>query len=110
MSAGENKMRCQVHDLPLVHGTAPILYGLLIWDPDYGSAQAERFPNARSSIPGGCLMCQAKEADVWYCPECRVEEKNWLRGRPLRQSCWLNRPRREARPGSRDAEIRAQSE
>ena len=73
--------RCWIHDRPLRTGIVPIWYGLPpapgVGDYDYSMLH---FPNALSFAEGGCSM----EPDsptrtwVWYCPDCREAEKQWL--------------------------------
>ena len=76
--------KCKVHDVELLKGTAPIRYGLPPAPPvGYLEAQDKLFPNAVSFVLGGCILDDANEQTVSYCPLCREAERAWI-GRPER--------------------------
>ena len=65
--------RCEVHQAPLVAGTAPVVYGLPLRPSlAYADARRRSFPHAATSVAGGCIGGGEEErAAVRYCPACR---------------------------------------
>jgi hypothetical protein len=71
--------RCEVHDRPLLEDVVPIRYGFNagVGNPEEYEVRRARFPNATTSIGGGCFVGASREARVLYCPECRGAESEW---------------------------------
>lgn len=86
--------RCELHDVPLRPGVAPMQYGLVDIDEDYLIRMAEEFPNSYSHILGGCVVSRESPrfATVLYCPECRRDDPAWRVG--MLEKMWekWNRP------------------
>lgn len=74
--------RCKVHGNTLEEGTAPVRYGLIRLRPDYRNAKREGFPNSWSFVLGGCRVGNRREANVFFCPECRAAESEWTEANP----------------------------
>lgn len=66
---------CEIHGVPLLVDIVPISFGKP--DTDSESEQHQLFPNARSSVGGGCGVQGPRRARVSYCPECRKMEIVW---------------------------------
>ncbi|HEY1403766.1 MAG TPA: hypothetical protein VGB05_06540 [Pyrinomonadaceae bacterium] len=84
--AGEDEEQnaCEVRRISFVSGIARVVYGL----PElpvgaYYKVQAKKFPNSNFAVNGGCVMDvenptnHRSEADVLYCPKCRIAEAKW---------------------------------
>ncbi|WP_435008107.1 hypothetical protein P12x_005382 [Tundrisphaera lichenicola] len=69
------KVRCEVHDRALREGVVPIRYGLGFPQVGEYEARLARFPNANSSVGGGCVVGPSSEARVLFCPDCRDSER-----------------------------------
>ena len=74
---------CRVHHVLLLQGKAKVEYGLSSWDEAaqvYRQASRQMFPNANTYINGGCLKDKdsPEEAEVQFCPECRVTENTYF--------------------------------
>jgi hypothetical protein len=85
----DEKKTCEVHHIPLIAGKAWITYGLpeLPVGPYY-KAKAKKFPNSNFEVNGGCVVDLTNpekikmEADVLYCPKCRIAEDKWWTKHP----------------------------
>lgn len=62
---------CEVHNVPLQAGVAPVVYGLLNLDSDYLAAKKQNYPNSASFVIGGCSVEPEKARAVAFCPKCR---------------------------------------
>jgi TonB family protein len=83
--------RCKVHGEFLVHDKVKITYGLTVPDKHYAEIQPKRFPNAYSTVDGGCVIegrteCDGstrdispKYAEVLYCWKCRQVKADWIK-------------------------------
>jgi hypothetical protein len=69
---------CSLHRVQLREDVVPIAYGLIRLSPEYSKA-ARRFPNASTTMGGGCLVGPQRWAKVRFCPECRREQAAWVR-------------------------------
>jgi hypothetical protein len=69
---------CVVHEAELQKGTATIVYGLPYISKEYQQA-VKGFPNANTSVSGGCLVGRnsPRTKDVLYCPGCREAQATW---------------------------------
>jgi hypothetical protein len=72
--------RCPLHDLPLVEGSVPVVYGFIGTSPEYGPAWRTRFRYSWSCVAGGCSVAAGRPSTrtVLYCPRCREEERRWI--------------------------------
>jgi len=73
--------KCEVHMTELVEGPIPVRYGLIRWSEAFQRASRALFPNANSTVPGGCIMgpSSPKEARGTFCARCREAEREWIR-------------------------------
>ena len=73
--------KCEVHMTELVEGPIPVRYGLIRWSEAFQRASRALFPNANSTVPGGCIMgpSSPKEARGTFCTRCREAEREWIR-------------------------------
>ena len=62
---------CEVHNVPLKAGVAPVVYGLMGFDGEYLASKKALFPNSASFVIGGCSVQPEKAQAVAYCPKCR---------------------------------------
>ena len=82
--------RCPVHRLALKADKVEIIYGLVMFDPDYMKVEKRRFPYANTVAYGGCVISTKRNpcdgntvqlsprfAEVPYCPACRAAEEKW---------------------------------
>lgn len=87
---GSEGKRCPVHRLRLARDKVEIIYGLVMFDPDYFRAEERRFPYASTAAYGGCVIemfvnpCDGRQfqrspkyAEVLYCPRCRAAKRDW---------------------------------
>jgi TonB family protein len=83
-------MHCKVHRTKLLRDKVGISYGLIGFQKGYWKAEQKLFPEANSTVYGGCLVeaitCENKEiqlspqyAEVLYCPVCRKAQAEWSR-------------------------------
>jgi hypothetical protein len=72
---------CKVHKIALTEALIPISYGLHRPPERWKQARRALFPNANSSIPGGCVVhsSRPKMTRGAFCPKCREVEEEWLR-------------------------------
>jgi len=75
----EGKTRCKVHGVLLKKDRVEIAYGLMLYKVGYFEARQKSFPNANTSMSGGCIVEEPKFAIVAYCPKCRRAEARWSR-------------------------------
>jgi len=68
---------CVVHGIELNRDVVPIVYGLVRLNSNEIRAREDLFPNARSSVSGGCIVEDESEMRVNYCSECRKAEAEW---------------------------------
>jgi hypothetical protein len=76
---------CEIHNIPLEEDVIPISYGYIEL-PTAGEIETRQklFPHAWSSYNGGCVIEEAKQARVSFCPECRKAEAIWQEGQEAR--------------------------
>lgn len=75
--------RCHVHGQPLQRDLVWVCYGLIRLDAEENRARKRLFPNARSSVLGGCVVGRLGERmEVRFCPACRAAEASWRREHP----------------------------
>jgi hypothetical protein len=89
--------RCEVHDRSLLEDVVPIRYGFNagVGNPEEYEVRRARFPNATTSIGGGCVVGPSREARVLYCPACRDAEREWTGKPPGEPADDGDRPSRE---------------
>ncbi len=81
--------RCEVHYTILRRQKVPLRYGLQAPDPDLWEARAKLFPNAKTSLLGGCCAgSMGYEYEDWVCAECRKAEARWRRKANWREEPW----------------------
>jgi hypothetical protein len=68
---------CEVHSEELKLDVVPIHYGLIRLKADYIKARETQFPQANSSLLGGCIVMDVTKAEVLYCTRCREAESAW---------------------------------
>ncbi|RYX84694.1 hypothetical protein EON83_08645 [bacterium] len=70
---------CELHKTPLQVDEVSITYGLVGFPAGYYEASQREFPNANSSLVGGCIIApdSPKAQAVKFCPQCREAEANW---------------------------------
>jgi hypothetical protein len=75
---------CPVHGTPLKSETKQIQYGLVRQRLDYMAVRDKLFPEANTTVPGGCTtgLFDPIFATIRYCPDCREAEKQWLAEHP----------------------------
>ena len=78
-SSMKAKTNCEVHKIQLQTEDVKIAYGLMGFMPGFSEAKRRTFPNANSVVMGGCMVSEdsPKLQAVKFCPQCRVEQKNW---------------------------------
>ena len=70
--------KCEIHGVELIKGTAPIFYGISEAPPmGYLDAGRTLFPNSFLFVLGGCILDDAPECVVKFCPNCREAENAW---------------------------------
>jgi hypothetical protein len=73
---------CEIHHIPMVRTTVPIVYGLLR-PTEKGEARCvastNSFPNAESYVGGGCCVASwdAHRAVIYVCPDCKKAAQAW---------------------------------
>ena len=79
-------LRCSVHKAKLQSDT------LEMYDPGGDvmpyPKQKTHYPNALSHFPGlhGAKLMVGKQVDVWFCPQCRESEQEWMKNRKSQPS------------------------
>jgi hypothetical protein len=111
-----NEQRCEVHGEVLKRDRVPIFYGLVMQPLDYEKDRQKSFPNANTSVYGGCVVefdsnnqqTSPQHADVLYCQRCREAAARWWEEysakRPRNVIELLSKPRKhdkKAKPRSR---------
>ncbi len=76
------KKRCRIHGRDLRPDNVPIRYGLIRLPSNLRTAQRRLFPNANTSVLGGCRVGPKKFRDIFYCPDCRAAESKWREENP----------------------------
>lgn len=84
--------RCPLHRQRLNRDKVEIIYGLVLFKPEYVKAEKRRFPYANDAAYGGCVIttvtnpCTGKEvlsdpkfAEVMYCRRCRAAKQAWAK-------------------------------
>ena len=66
---------CRLHHAKRLPDRVPVAYGL--FDRSYVLLEETYFPNAYTSVRGGCVVLEEKAIDVVYCPVCRGAENQW---------------------------------
>lgn len=69
--------KCELHNVKLENGFAPIRYGLLFIPDDYIKARKKLFPNANTFVAGGCIVGFRERTELEFCTLCREAEENW---------------------------------
>lgn len=62
---------CSLHNIPLVEGVAPILYGTFIPNSEHQATEVSSHPFANSVVRRPCWVENETHAKVIYCPACR---------------------------------------
>ena len=72
--------KCPLHGVALKTENVRITYGLPSFVPGYFQAQKRLFPDANSTVLGGCVVSKDSPVmeTVKFCPKCRAAEKRWL--------------------------------
>jgi hypothetical protein len=75
---------CPLHGAKLKSETRQVQYGTLGWRDDYHKAEEQLFPNANTTVTGGCNvgMFDPVFAIIRCCPQCREAEQVWLAQHP----------------------------
>lgn len=75
---------CRVHQHQMTRQTLPISYGLPLFSKEYLEARKTRFPNANSTVLGGCSVSpdSAKHSRNFRCERCIQEERAWEEQNP----------------------------
>ncbi len=69
---------CEVHQVELQKDVVPISYGLMpAQDFQYHNAYRTLFPHSKQRFNGGCVIDEYRYAEVLYCEQCRIAEKQW---------------------------------
>jgi hypothetical protein len=68
---------CELHGEELQLDVVPIQYGLIRFDEAYYKVLQTEFPHSTKYYLGGCVVEEAKKAEVLYCSECRKAESLW---------------------------------
>jgi hypothetical protein len=73
--------RCLIHDEWMKVGTVPVSFGYYIESEAYLDSQKKSFPNACTTIGGGCVDTPDKlrTSTTLYCESCRKAEAKWQR-------------------------------
>jgi len=72
---------CKVHHGKLTRATVPMLYGLTPGPPYPVETEERLFPNALTSVEGGCVVMPAKEAIVLQCQKCIKAKTKWAKSK-----------------------------
>lgn len=63
---------CELHNLQLIEGAAPIIYGTVYAkDHDNETEVPSKHPFANAFVYGSCWVEKQTHANVHYCPTCR---------------------------------------
>ena len=78
---------CSVHNESLKVGSVPVAYGLIMASAIYLKAQSRLFPNASTTISGGCVIHPGRQTEsmTLYCESCRRTEAKWRKENTLQQ-------------------------
>lgn len=68
------EQKCEVHDYLLKPANVPIHYGLPYIDDELIEARNKLFPNANTSVMGGCIFEDENEMELLVCEKCREVE------------------------------------
>jgi hypothetical protein len=77
----DKKGLCKVHHEQLRKATVPVLYGLRPSPPYHKKTEERLFPNALTSVEGGCLVMPTKEATVLLCQKCIEAKTKWAKSK-----------------------------
>jgi hypothetical protein len=72
---------CKVHHEKLTRAMVPMLFGLRPGPPYSKETEQKLFPNALTSVDGGCLVGSVKVAIVMQCQKCIEAKKKWFESR-----------------------------
>jgi hypothetical protein len=72
-----NEPKCEIHDYILLRANVPIHYGLISIDDEFIEAREKLFPNANTSVMGGCVLEDESEMELLICEKCREAETKW---------------------------------
>jgi hypothetical protein len=72
-----SEQKCEVHNYLLRPATVPIHYGLIHIDDEFIDAREKLFPNAKTSVMGGCVFEDESEVELLVCEKCRETEIEW---------------------------------
>jgi hypothetical protein len=77
----DKKGLCKTHHEQLRKATVPVLYGLRPSPPYHKKTEERLFPNALTSVEGGCLVMPTKEATVLLCQKCIEAKTKWAKSK-----------------------------
>lgn len=69
--------KCELHKTELEDGFASISYGLIHFPDKDFETKSKLFPNANTSVHGGCVIEEKSRTEVKFCPLCRKAEEDW---------------------------------
>jgi len=77
--------KCELHDTVQLEDVVWVVYGLVEVENEEWDARREVFPNAMTSVDGGCYLYGTgglfwrgpTHARVRYCPVCREQKRVW---------------------------------
>ncbi len=82
----ENKATiCQIHKCKLYKSLVPVIHGLVIssYSRTYSEAEKTLFPKHHVSyVNYGCEVGYDTSVEMFFCAECDIARKNWLRSHP----------------------------
>ncbi len=76
---GKATETCELHQYSLKRGSVPIVYGMVLFDPQYEDRVKMHFPNSNRKAYGGCVVSNERHTTVPFCPLCRKAETEWLK-------------------------------
>ncbi len=68
---------CTVHEVELIRGRVPIIYGLIKYSNEFRAQHLKSFPNSKFLVFGGCVVGDEFFHYMSYCPKCRDAHLAW---------------------------------